>query len=128
MVLPASKEKGRMVISRNLKEKLLPILVSRVVIFFFIMCLLTLFLYAAGTNQGFVDSTQLALLRLYLVLGIFLAVFSVCGCIVGIVRFLRIRKARYFFRACGYLLLAIFGAVTVIIAALIMTLSAGNGA
>jgi hypothetical protein len=115
-----------MVFSRYLKEKLLPILVSRTVIFFSFMCLLTLFLYAAGTTQEFVDSTQLSLLRLYTVLGIFLTVGSVCGMALDLKRLIKIKKIRYLMRAGGYLLLAVLGAATVLVVMFIITLSRGN--
>ena len=116
-----------MAISRTLREKLFPILVSRTVIFFFVMSLLTFFLYAAGTVQGFIDTTQLALLRLYSVLGIFLVVSTICAIMINIERFIRLKKTRYFLRAGAYLLITIFSVVTVIAAMFIITLSMGNG-
>ena len=112
--------------SRFLQEKLLPILVNRVVIFFFLMCLFTLFLYIAGTVQGFIDSTQLFLLRLYVILGIFLSVTSVYGMVLSLARLLKHKKNRYLFRAGGYMLLAIFGVATVLAALFIITVSEGN--
>ena len=111
----------------HLKEKLLPILVSRTAIFFFIMCLLTLFLYAVGTVQGFIDTTQLALLRLYAILGTFLVSSSICGLILDFRRFLRAKRARYLVRAAGYFLLVLFGICTVLAVLFIVTLSGGNG-
>ena len=110
----------------HLKEKLLPILVSRAVIFFFIMGLLTLFLYAIGTVQGFIDSTQLSLLRLYVILGIFLTIFSAAGIVVDLRRFLTAKKNRYLLRAVGYFFLAVFGISTVLAVMFIITISAGN--
>ena len=127
MVIPASKEKS-MIFPLYKKENFLPVLVSRTVIFFFLMCLLTLFLYAVGTIQGFIDSTQLSLLRLYGVLGIFLTVTSVYGTILFLRRFFTIKKKRYLFRAGGYLFLTIFGVATVLTVMFIVTVSAGNGA
>ena len=115
-----------MYFSGNFKEKLLPILVSRTVIFFFVVCLLVLFLYAAGTIQGFIDSTQLALLNVYVVLGIFLTIASVGGIIIGLSRFFRIRKIRYLFRAGGYMFLMIFGSITVLAVMFIITVASGN--
>ena len=112
--------------SHNLKEKLLPILVNRTVIFFFLMCLLTLFLYVAGTAQGFIDSTQNALLSVYIVLGIFLTISAIGGVVVDLGRFIKIRKIRYLFRAGGYMLLMIFGAATVLAIMFIITLASGN--
>lgn len=110
----------------HLREKILPILTSRTVIFFFVMCLLTVLLYAAGTAQGFVDSTQFALLRLGFVLGIFLAVTAICGFLIDLGRFLRLKKIRYILRAGGYLLLVLFGAFTVLAAMFIFAISEGN--
>jgi len=101
-------------------------LASRTVIFFFVMCILTIFLYAAGTVQGFVDSTQFALLRLYVVLGIFLTASSGYGMLIDFGRLFRFRKIRYLLRAGGYMLLVIFGSVTVLAALFIITMSEGN--
>ena len=111
---------------RNLKEKLLPIMVNRTAVFFFLMCLLTLFLYVVGTVQDFIDSTQLALLRFYVVLGIFLTIASVYGIAVDLERFLKSKKHRYLLRAGGYLLLVIFGVATVLAVMFIITVSGGN--
>jgi hypothetical protein len=110
-----------------MNENILPLLVSRTVIFFSVMCLLTLLVYAAGTIQGFMDSTQLALLRLSTVLGFFLAVSSIFGIAVNLVRFFIYRNARYFLRAGIYLPLVLFGVITLLIAMSIITLSNGNG-
>ena len=111
---------------RYLKERLLPILVNRTVIFLFLMCLLTMFLYVVGTIQGFIDSTQLVLLKLCVVLGIFLAVTSVYGAALNLWRLFNVKKARYLFRAGGYMLLVIFGAAAVLAAKFIITASGGN--
>ena len=105
------------------KEKIFPILVSRTMIFLFFMAILTLLLYTAGTVQEFIDSTQVSLLRFYSVLGIFLAIISLCGAILDLGRFLKIRKPRYLLRAGGYILLVIFSVTTVLAAVLIITLS-----
>ena len=115
-----------MIFSLYLKEKLLPILANRTVFFLFGMCLLTLYLYAAGTIQGFLDTTQFALLRLYVVLGIFLTVTAGCGMFLSFGRLFSQKKIRYFFRAGGYLFLVLFGAVTVLLALFIIAMSEGN--
>jgi len=109
-----------------LKEKLLPIMANRTVIFFFVMCLLTIFLYAAGTIQGFIDSTQFALIRLYVVLGIFLTVCSGCGMFLNLGLLFRFKKTRYLLGAGLYILLVIFGAATVLLAMFIIAISEGN--
>ena len=111
---------------RHTREKLLQILVSRAVIFFLFMSIFTLLLYAAGTAQEFLDSTQLSLLRLYSVLGFFLAASSICGMFLDIGRFFKIRKKRYLLRAGGYLLLLAFAAASVLAAIFIITVSEGN--
>ena len=110
----------------QLKEKLLPILASRTVIFFFVMCLLTLFLYIAGTVQGFIDSTQFALIRLYIILGIFLTAASACGMFLDLGRLFRQKRIRYLFRAAGYIILMVFGVLTVLAALFIIAMSEGN--
>ena len=108
------------------KKRLLPILVNRAAIFFFLVCLLTMFLYAAGTVQGFIDSTQLFLLRLYTVLGILLTLSSTLGIILSFGRFFRVKKTRYLLRAGGYIFLAVFGVVTVLVVVFIVAVSRGN--
>ena len=115
-----------MIFSVHFKEKLLPILVSRTVIFFFLMCLVTLFLYAAGTVQGFIDSTQLSLLSVYVALGIFLTVVSAGGMVINLGRYLEARKIRYLFRSGGYMFLIIFGSLTVLAVMLIISMASGN--
>jgi hypothetical protein len=117
-----------MVFSRFSIEKLLYTLVNRTVIFFFVMCLLTLALYAAGTIQGFVDSTQLFLLTLYEGLGFFLMVTSFCGIVLDFERFFRVKRKRYLFRSLGYLLLLVFSITTVFAVMSIIALSRGSGA
>ena len=116
-----------MVIStRYLEKKFLPLLISRTVIFFFVMCLLNMILYVIGTVQDFIDSTQLSLLRLHVVLGIFLTFSSLFGIGLDLKRFIKIRKWRYFIRSFGYLALVILGAATVLAAIFIITISGGN--
>jgi len=107
------------------KERLLPILINRTALFFFVLSVLTLFLYGAGTVQGFTDATQFALLALYSILGIFLTITAVSGILLDLGRFIGTRKARYFFRACGYLFLVVFGIVTVLAVMAILALSGG---
>jgi hypothetical protein len=113
--------------SRSPKEKLLPILINRTALFFFIMSILTLFFYVAGTFQEFTDSTQFALLALYSILGSFLTITSISGIILDLTRFIATKKSRYFFRSGGYLFLVIFGSVTVLAVMAILALSGVEG-
>jgi len=115
-----------LIFPQHLKEKFLPIVINRTVIFFAVMCVLTMCLYAAGTVQGFVDSTQFALLRLYFALGIFLAASSICGLCLNVGRFLHLKKKRYLARSAGYLLLSAFGVFTVLAVMFILAMSEGN--
>ena len=108
------------------KEKLISILVNRTVIFFFLMCLFTLALYFAGTAQGFIDSTQFTLLKIYIVFSVFLTITAILGMIFDIGRFFSIKKSRYISRAGGYLFLIIFGALTVLAVIAIITISGGS--
>ena len=112
--------------SRFSREKLLPILVNRATIFFLLMCLLALFLYLAGTFQEFIDSTQITLLKVYSVFGIFLTASSVSGVVISLGRMIMTKKVDYLLRAGGYLVSAIFGAATVLAAIAIIAISSGN--
>ena len=114
--------------ARLSKEKLLYLLANRLAIFFFLLCLLTLFLYAAGTIQDFTDSTQLLLLNLHFILGIFLIAASISGLLLDLNRYTQTKKSRYLLRAGGYIFLVVFGVVTVLAASAITAISTGNGA
>ena len=107
-------------------DKLLPILINRTAIFFFIMCLFTIILYVAGTYQNFIDSTQLSLLNLYVILGFFLITASFFGIILEFMRMIREKKNRYLLRAGGYLLLFVFGVISILAVLFIIALSEGN--
>ena len=110
----------------DLKEKILPILINRTTIFLFIISIFTLFLYAAGTVQGFIDSTQNFLLSFYVVIGISLVFASIAGIAIDIGRLIKNRKARYLLRAGGYMFLMIFALVTVFAVMAIIAISEGN--
>ena len=107
-------------------ERLLPILINKTAIFLFLMCILTIFLYVAGTSQGFIDSTQLFLLRLYVIMGIFLMTASVFGMFLELSRVIKRKSPRYFLRAGGYLLLLVFATITVMASLFVIALSEGN--
>ena len=104
------------------------IIVNRSVIFFFIMCVFTLFLYAAGTVQGFIDSTQFSLLSFFVAMGIFLALASMLSVFLEIGLFIRIKKKRYLFRAGGYTLLVIAAVASILSVMFIGIVSRGSGA
>jgi len=109
------------------KEKFFPLIVHRTVVFFFVLCLLTLLLYFAGTAQSFLDTTQIMLLSIYIALSIFLAVISLFGAALGIRRrFFVQRKVRELVQTAVYALLSLFAVVTSIAAAFIVAVSRGN--
>jgi hypothetical protein len=107
-------------------SKLFPSLVKRTVLFFFAMCLITIFLYITGTVQGFMDDTQLFLLRLGLGLGILLALSSFYGFVLDLVLFFRKKKIGFIFGAGLYAFLGILGALTAASAGFIISAAEGN--
>jgi len=111
---------------QKLNEKLLSILISRAALFFLLLSLITLFLYGVGTAQGFTDSTQFAFIQLYVALGIFLGVISLCGLFVEVGRFITSKEVRYLFRAGGYIVLIAFAIVTSFGALFILAIAEGN--
>ena len=113
-------------LSPYLKKKLPVLLISRTVIFLFIMCLLSLLLYTAGTMQGFTDSTQLTLLGLAAVLGAFLAISSAGGMIFSLIRFFRLKTPGNFLKVLAYTVLVVFGAASVFAAMVVITIAGGN--
>jgi hypothetical protein len=102
------------------------VLVRRLVVFFFVMSLLTIFLYVIGTGQEFMDNTQLLLLRIALFLGLFLSAGSIYGIALGLWRAIRCRKFRYIAGAGAYILSGIFGAALGALAAFIASAAEGN--
>ncbi|MDR2619319.1 MAG: hypothetical protein LBC62_10655 [Treponema sp.] len=128
-------------------RKIFPLFISRGVFFFLLMCLLTVFLYSIGTVQGFMDSTQMMLLRMAGTLGFFLAAGSVYSLVMEFVLVFwenrrqgpasgfrdgssRGAKALRTVKALGwgilYLIMGAFGAVTALGALFIVTVSQGN--
>jgi hypothetical protein len=112
--------------SRPEKKPIIVILVKRAVLFFFFLCALTAFLYGIGTAQEFMDRTQLMLLRLSVVFGLFLGVGSIYGIALNFWLGFHDRKARFFGEAGIYIVLGIFGAVVAILAAFIIVVAGGN--
>jgi hypothetical protein len=113
-------------ISRPEKKAVIAILVKRTVSFFFGMCLLTLFFYGIGTTQGFMDITQLLLLRLSIVWGLFLGVGSLYGIILTLWLARKGWKFLYVRGLGAYMLLSLFGILVAAAAALIIVTAGGN--
>jgi hypothetical protein len=113
--------------SRPEKKPILALLVKRTVFFFFIMCVLTVFLYGIGTVREFMDTTQEVLLRLAAVFGFLLAVGAVYGIGVDLWFILYKGKYRFFLGVGGYAALGIFGILVAAAATFIVVISGGNG-
>ncbi|MDR2178509.1 MAG: hypothetical protein LBP20_10795 [Treponema sp.] len=115
-----------MKISRPVTKPLITIVIKRMVLFFFALAALTEFFYGIGTSQGFMDVTQLFLLRVSRFLGFFLAVCSLCGMAALGWFILRDRQYRFIGGAGIYLLLTLAGAALFLGASLIMVIAGGN--
>jgi hypothetical protein len=109
------------------KKPVIAVLVKRTVLFFFFLSVLTVFLYAIGTAQEFMDRTQLLLLHLSVVLGLCLAMDSFFGVILNIWFFIKERKFRFFGGSGIYFITGTLGAAMAIGAAFIIVASGGNG-
>jgi hypothetical protein len=107
-------------------NRLFTVLVNRTVLFFLVMCLISLFLYVIGTVQGFMDDTQLFLLRLGVALSVLLVLSSVSGLMLELILFFRRRRLRFVLGAGLYFLLGIVGALIAAAAGFIISASRGN--
>jgi hypothetical protein len=107
-------------------SKLFPLLVNRAVVFFLIMCFISLFLYIIGTVQGFMDDTQLFLLRIGAGMSILLVLSSLYGLVLDLALFFRGKRPRFILGACAYALLGVLGGVIAVSASFIISASGGN--
>jgi hypothetical protein len=114
-------------ISRPEKKPIIAILVKRTVCFFFALCFLTVFLYGIGTAQEFMDVTQLFLLRLSVVLGLFQAVGSIYGLILDLWFVFHDRKFRFLKGAVVYSILGVLGVLTAALGTFMVVVSGGSG-
>ncbi|GHV71136.1 hypothetical protein AGMMS49928_21650 [Spirochaetia bacterium] len=110
----------------KLPDSIIAQLVKRLALFCFILCLFSVFLYILGTRQEFTDATQLLLLRLAIIIGIFLTAMSFCGMVLDIRIIISRRLWSYFAGVGGYILMGIFGAAAAVFAAFITAASGGN--
>jgi hypothetical protein len=95
-------------------------------LFFLFFCLFSLFLYAAGTRQGFTDKAQIFLLRISLNLGLMLSICSLCGIGFCFPKIVRGPRFRYILTAGGYLCLGVFGAAVSLLVSFIIAAAGGN--
>jgi hypothetical protein len=123
--MPKNKDKS-LKVQKLQDNPLFPVLINRTVLFFLVMCLINLFLYIIGTVQGFMDDTQLFLLRLGVGVSILLALSSLYGLVLDLVLFFRRRRPRFIRGACLYALLGVLGGITAALAGFIISASGGN--
>ncbi|MDR3115776.1 MAG: hypothetical protein LBU25_09690 [Treponema sp.] len=111
--------------TRSEHKPIILMLVKRTVLFFFGICLLSLFLYGIGTKQGFMERTQFMLLRITVMVGLFIGVGSMYG--IGLdLWFVCHKEYRYLSGIGGYLCLGIFGIAIAGLASFILVLTEGN--
>jgi hypothetical protein len=126
LLAPQAMGEGKMRLEKPLKAKFFAVITARVTVFFLLMGILTGFLYAIGTAQGFMDSTQLLLLRLTVWWGALLAVSSFYGLILKIIVFTRNKELRGLGGVPVYLVLGIIGIAGSCAALFIIIAAAGN--
>ena len=101
------------------------IVANRIVLFFFLMCLFTGFLYVLGTVQGFMDDTQFILLGLARTLGILLASSSFFTIILSFVFYLISKKLRYLGGVLLHAFFGFFGVGLTFVSSFIVVISGG---
>ena len=109
-------------------EKILAIVLNRIAVFFFLICLLAVFLYIIVTRQGFLDETQFLLLRLAALSGVLLLISAIIGLIADIVFFIIAGRKRYLIGFFFFIFLAIAGGIFAYAANFIIMVSSGNAA
>jgi hypothetical protein len=107
-------------------KPLILLLVRRGVFFLGALCCLSGFLYALGTRQGFMDRTQMLLLRLLAVLGTLLITGTVFGIIVQVVFMILRKKPVFPGTLVWFLFFAFIGLIAALGAAFILILAGGN--
>jgi hypothetical protein len=112
--------------SRPIDKPLVLLLVRRGVFFLGTLCFLSGFLYALGTRQGFMDRTQILLLRLLAVLGMLLVTGTVFGIIVQVVFMILQKRPVFFGNLVWFLFFGLLGLIAALGAAFILILAGGN--
>jgi hypothetical protein len=109
------------------QRPLVGLLVKRGTLFLALICALAVFLYAVGTMQGFMDSTQLFLLRLASFCALFLIPLCILGAAMDIpAAFRRPAALRYLGGAFAYILLGAASAALAAAVSFILILVGGR--
>jgi hypothetical protein len=126
-VYPLFKE--RRVISLSQEPKSFAhLLVKRSCFVFALLCVLAIYLYAAGTVQDFMDQTLLLLLNIIRTLAFLCVGLSLVGMAFDLRLFLRAGGSGPLIGLLCYLLLCLGAAASAIIATFIITVARGNAA
>jgi hypothetical protein len=107
-------------------KPLIALLVKRAVLFMFGSCALSLFLYAVGTAQEFLESTQLLLLRLSYLSALLLAIGAVYGLLLDLFFAYRLRRRTFLWGVLAYAGLASFAVLVVLLSGGILVAVVGN--
>ncbi|GAB1482776.1 hypothetical protein MASR2M78_15920 [Treponema sp.] len=102
------------------------LLVKRSVFFIFALNFLSLFLYAIGTAQGFLDSNQIILLRVSSALGLLEGIAAFYGFIFSLFITLYRHKYNYLVGTLVYFFLAILGFFIAALISFILVALSGN--
>ena len=109
-----------------INEKYPVIIINRIAVFFFLMGLLSGFFYILVTSQGFLDETQLVLLRFAAFFGFMLIITAIIGFILDLIVFIKKRKIRYLLGCFLFIFFIACGAVMAYAAYFIIIFSEGN--
>ena len=115
-----------MKLSKPESKPLILLLVKRTVLFLLAVCVLLLFVYAIGTAQDFLDSTQISVLRVISVVGLLLAVGSVYGFIIDTGFAAIAGSPRYILGSLSYLALALAGFGAAVFSIFLLATITGN--
>ena len=96
---------------RDIKIIWLPDVINKITLFMFLMSLLVFLTFMAGNVQGFIDSTQILLLKLFRVTALIFIVTGVYNLLIDIVVIMRNRRVyslRVVFTVIGEVLIIVF--------------------
>jgi hypothetical protein len=112
--------------SRPVKKPLILLLVKRGLFFLSILCFLGFFLYVLGTRQGFMDRTQLFLLRFQTVMGTLLAAGTALGVLIQVFFVFLYKKPVFTGDLAWYFFFGLLGILAALGAAFILVLAGGS--
>lgn len=111
---------------RPSSKPLIALLVQRAVLFLLILCAFSLFLYAAGTAQDFLESSQLFLLRLAYLSALLLGISALYGLALSLFFARRRRKLVILGGVLVYAALVLLAALVIFLTGGILVAVVGN--